>query len=398
MTILELREKRNKVWEGAKAFLDSHRSENGILSAEDDATYSKMEQDIENFGREIDRLERVEAMDKKLAQPITNPLYSPPEGTTPENKEKTGRFSEEYNQNFWNAMKTVAPDRQVLNTLTIGTDSEGGYLVPDEFEKTLVDALTEENILRSLAKVIKTASGDRKIPLASTHGEAFWTAEGEAYGEGEESFGQATLGSFKLTRLITVSEELLNDGFFDIESYIASEFGRSMGAKEEEAFFTGDGTKSPKGFLDDAEVGVTSASATAITMDEIMDLFYSLRSPYRKNATWIVNDSTIKALRKLKDSNGQYLWQPAMTLGAPDMLLGKPVKTSIYMPEISSGAKSVAFGDFKNYWIADRQGRSFKRLNELYAVTGKVGFLTKQRVDAKLLLPESIKVLTQKGG
>ena len=109
-----------------------------------------------------------------------------------------------------------------------------------------------------------------------------------------------------------------------------------------------------------------------------------------------MNDATVSALRKLKDSTGQYLWQPSLMAGMPDTLLGRPVKTSAYMPVIAAGAKTIAFGDFSYYWIADRQGRSFKRLNELYAATGQVGFLASQRVDGKLILPEAIKVLAQK--
>ena len=145
-----------------------------------------------------------------------------------------------------------------------------------------------------------------------------------------------------------------------------------------------------------AETGVTAASATAVTADELMDLYYSLKSPYRKKSVWVLNDSTIKAIRKLKDNNGQYLWQPSLTAGAPDMILGRPIKTSAYMPAIAAGAKTIAFGDFSYYWIADRQGRSFKRLNELFAATGQVGFLASQRVDGKMILAEAVKVLVQK--
>jgi HK97 family phage major capsid protein len=142
---------------------------------------------------------------------------------------------------------------------------------------------------------------------------------------------------------------------------------------------------------------VTAASATAVTADELMDLYYSLKSPYRKKSVWVLNDSTIKAIRKLKDNNGQYLWQPSLTVGTPDTILGRPVKTSAYMPAIAAGAKTIAFGDFSYYWIADRQGRSFKRLNELFAATGQVGFLASQRVDGKMILAEAVKVLEQKG-
>ena len=397
MTILELREKRAKAWEAAKAFLDSHRNDKGVLSAEDDAAYTRMEQEITDLGKEISRMERREALDAQLNLPVNQPLTGKP--LNGRETAKTGRATDEYRQNFWNMMRSKTPMPTVMNALQIGTDSEGGYLVPDEYEHTLVEALEEENVFRQLAKVIRTSSGDRKIPVVATKGTASWIDEEGAYLESDDSFGQVSIGAYKVGTMIKVSEELLNDSVFDLEAYISREFARRIGAKEEEAFFTGDGSGKPLGVLaatGGAETGVTAASATAITADELIDLFYSLKAPYRRNAVWVLNDSTIKAIRKLKDNQGQYLWQPSLTAGAPDLLLGKPVRTSAYMPAIAADAKTVAFGDFSYYWIADRQGRSFKRLNELYAATGQVGFLASQRVDGKLVLPEAIKVLAQK--
>ena len=397
MTILALREKRAKAWEAAKAFLDTHRNDKGVLSAEDDAAYTRMEQEITDLGKEISRMERREALDAQLNLPVNQPLTGKP--LNGRETAKTGRATDEYRTNFWNMMRSKTPMPAVMNSLQIGTDSEGGYLVPDEYERTLVEALEEENVFRQLAKVIRTSSGDRKIPVVATKGTASWIDEEGAYLESDDSFGQVSIGAYKVGTMIKVSEELLNDSVFDLEAYISREFARRIGAKEEEAFFTGDGSGKPLGVLaatGGAETGVTAASATAITADELIDLFYSLKAPYRRNAVWVLNDSTIKAIRKLKDNQGQYLWQPSLTAGAPDLLLGKPVRTSAYMPAIAADAKTIAFGDFSYYWIADRQGRSFKRLNELYAATGQVGFLASQRVDGKLVLPEAIKVLAQK--
>ena len=397
MTIHELREKRAKAWEATKTFLDSHRTDSGVLSAEDDATYSRMEQEITDLGKEIARMERREALDAELNRPVNKPLTGKP--MSGNDTAKTGRATDEYRQNFWNAMRAKVPMPGVLNALQVGTDSEGGYLVPDEFERTLVQALEEENIFRQLAKVIRTSSGDRKIPVVATKGTASWIDEEGAFVESDDAFSQVSIGAYKLGTLIKVSEELMNDSIFDLESYISAEFARRIGAKEEEAFFTGDGSGKPLGILaasGGAETGVTAASATAITADELMDLFYSLKAPYRKNAVWVLNDSTIKAIRKLKDNSGQYLWQPSLVAGTPDTILGRPVKTSAFMPAIGASQKTIAFGDFQYYWIADRQGRSFRRLNELYAANGQVGFLGTQRVDGKLILPEAIKVLSQK--
>ncbi len=401
MTILELREKRAKAWEAAKAFLDSHRKENGVLSAEDDAAYTRMEQEITDLGKEIARLERQEALDAELDRPVNKPLTGKPGGKADADggEDKTGRASDDYRKNFWNVMRSKVPMPAVTNALQVGTDSEGGYLVPDEYERTLVEALEEENIFRQMAKVIRTSSGDRKIPVVASKGTASWIDEEGAIPESDDAFGQVSIGAYKLGTMIKVSEELLNDSVFDLQSYISREFARRIGAREEEAFFNGDGKGKPLGVLaaaGGAETGATAASATAVTADELMDLFYSLKAPYRRKSVWVLNDSTIKAIRKLKDNNGQYLWQPSLVAGTPDMILGRPIKTSAYMPAMAAGAKTIAFGDFSYYWIADRQGRSFKRLNELFAATGQVGFLATQRVDGKLILAEAVKVLAQK--
>ena len=394
--ILDLREKRAKLWDSTKAFLDSRRNENGLLSAEDTATYEKMEADVVNMGKEIDRLERQAVLDLELSKPTSAALTNRP--SQHQETEKTGMASNEYKAAFWKAMKNKNSfDEQ--NALQVGTDSEGGYLVPDEFERTLVEALEEENIFRQMATIITTSSGDRKIPVVATKGTASWVDEEGVIPEADDAFGQVSIGAYKLATMIKVSEELLNDSVFNLEQYIAKEFARRIGAKEEEAFFVGDGTGKPTGIFNTtggAGLGVTTASATAITIDEIMDLFYSLKSPYRKNAFFVTNDATVKSIRKLKDGNGQYLWQPSVTAGQPDTILNRPLKTSAYVPGIAAAAKTIAFGDFSYYWVADRQGRSFQRLNELYAATGQVGFKATQRVDGKLILAEAVKVLQMK--
>ena len=333
----------------------------------------------------------------ELAKPVNTPLTNKPTAIAG-GESKSGRAADEYKNAFWKVMRNKS-NFDVQNALQVGTDTEGGYLVPDEFERTLVQALEEQNIFRQFAKIITTSTGDRKIPVVATKGTASWVDEEGVIPESDDAFGQVSIGAFKLATMIKVSEELLNDNVFNLESYIATEFARRIGVKEEESFFIGDGTGKPTGIFNitgGAETGVTAASATVITLDEVMDLFYSLKSPYRKNATFMMNDATVKAIRKLKDNSGQYIWQPSVTAGTPDTILNRPIVTSVYVPIIAAGAKSIAFGDFGYYWVADRQGRSFKRLNELFAATGQVGFMATERVDGKLILPEAIKILQQK--
>lgn len=387
---LELREKRAKAWEAAKAFLDAKAKDGAFASAEDAATYDRMEQEVMDLGKQIDRLERQAAIDSELAKATSTPITNQPNGKA-DGDSKQGRASDEYKRAFWNGMRNKM-SYEVQNALSIGTDSEGGYLVPDEYEKKLVQALEDEVFFRSLANVIKTSSGDRKIPIVTSKGEAAWIDEGGQFPESDDSFGQTSIGAYKLATMIKVSDELLNDSVFNIENYISKEFARRIGTKEEEAFFVGDGKGKPEGLFGSADLGVTAATVN-ITFDDVMDLFYSLRAPYRKKATWLLNDSTVKAIRKLKDGNGNYIWQPSVRDGEPDRILNRPYRTSIYVPELAAGNRVMAFGDYSYYWIADRQGRSFKRLNELYATTGQVGFLACERVDGKLILSEAVKTL-----
>jgi len=281
----------------------------------------------------------------------------------------------------------------------VGELSEGGYTVPDEFEHQLVEALQEENIMRGLVHVITTASGDRKIPLVTNYGNASWIEEEQQIPESDVGFGQISLGAHKLATAIRISQELLQDSAFDMAAFITHEFQRRAGAAEEEAIISGDGSHKPIGLLHDtlgAQVGVTAASSTAITADELIDLQHSLKSGYRRKAAFIMNDAAIKALRKLKDGQGQYLWQPSIREGVPDMVLNTRVYMSNYMPLLEAGKKVILYGDYSYYWLADRAGRTLQRLNELYAMTDQVGFKLTERLDGRLILPEAVKCLQMK--
>ena len=396
--ILALREKRASLWDAAKKYRDAHIGSDGTMTAEDAATYDRMVDDVDGMKKEIDRLERQEAIENEMNRPVSQPIVNRPDDGQPKEKEKRGTATDAYKTAFWNMVRAKAMSYEIHNALKIGEDDHGGYLAPDEFERTLVEALEEQNIFRQFAHVITTSSGDRKIPVVASKGTASWIDEEAAFPESDDTFGMLSIGAFKLATTIKVSDELLHDSVFDVASYIAKEFARRIGAAEEEAFFTGNGTGRPTGILNatgGAETGVTSVGAN-ISFDDVIDLYYSLRSPYRRNAVFMMNDSTVRALRKLKNGSGDYLWQPSVTAGTPDTILNRPVYTSSYMPTVAAGAKSILFGDMSYYWIADREGRTFQRLNELYAPTGQVGFLSFERVDGKLILPEAAKVLQMK--
>lgn len=394
MTIIEMREKRAKLWNTMEGFLDTHRNDKGVLSAEDDATYSAMEQDLNDLSNEIRRMERRDAIEAELSKPVGTPIKETPE--KPVAEEKRGRASNAYKEDFGRHLRGKAP---IHNVLSESTDADGGYLVPEEFERDIVTGLDEANVIRSLAKVI-TTQNDRKIPISVGHSVAAWTAENAAFTESNPTFGQKEIDAYKLTDLIRISVELLQDSAFPLEQYIANEFARAFGIAEEQAFCVGTGTGQPTGIFtaNGGTVGVTAAANNAITADELINLVYALKAPYRRNAKFLMNDATISAIRKLKDGNGVYLWQPSLQAGEPDKLLGYDLYTSPYAPTMAVGAYTVAFGDFKNYWIGDRAGRTVQRLNELYATNGQIGYVATERVDGKVILPEGIQLLQMKKG
>ena len=385
-TILELREKRNKTWNTAKAFLDSKRGADGLVPPESAAEYDRMEAEMVSLGKEIERLERQQAFDLEMGKATSAPMTGKP---IQPDKPKTGRASDEYRADFHNVLRGKP---LIHNVMKEGADADGGYLVPTEFESQIVAGLEESNVVRSIAKVI-TTSAERKIPLASTHSVAQWTLENGAYTESNPTFGQITVDAYKLTDLVKVSTELLQDAMFDLETYIAGEFARAFGIAEEQAFCVGNGTGQPTGIFtaNGGHVGVTAGAS--VTVDNLIDLTYALTAPYRRNAKFLMKDGTISALRKLKDANGAYLWQPSVQAGQPDRLLGYPIYTSPYVPDVAASALPIAFGDFSNYWICDRLGRTVQRLNELYSTNGQVGFICTQRVDGKVILAEGIQLL-----
>ena len=397
--ILELRGRRNMLWEQTKAFLEEHRGENGLVASDAVEQYDRMAQEVKDLGAEIERLEQQAQVDAQLAAPTSRPVSGKPMIVT-EERAATKTGTKEYTEAFWNMIRNRGNYGEVHNALSVGEDSEGGFTVPDEFERKLVEALEGNNIFRGMATVIRTSSGTRKIPIAEDTGEASWIDEGEEIPESDTTFGQTMLSAYKLGTMIKISNELLNDSAFDLASYIARRFGVRMGNAEERAFITGDGVGKPLGLLDDAgaKVGVTAAKTTAISFDEVFQLYYALKAPYRKKAEFLCNEALVLQLMTIKDNNGNYIWKPGLDIGKPDTLLNRPLKTSAFMPEVAAGNKVIAFGDYSYYWIADRQNRTFRRLNELYARTDQVGFLTTQRVDGKLILQEAVQVLQMKEG
>jgi len=314
---------------------------------------------------------------------VNIPIVTKP--MTVNGKEKTGRASNEYKAGMLMALRTNF--KQISNVLQEGVDADGGYLVPEEYDSRLIQTLEEENIMRKLSTRI-TTSGEHKINIAATKPAAAWIEEGAALTFGDATFSQILLDAHKLHVAIKVTEELLFDNSFGLENYIIDQFGKALANAEEDAFLNGTGVGQPLGLFADKGGGTVANTVTALTTDAAIGLVYALKRPYRKNASFIINDQLIAQLRTLKDNNGAYMWQPALTAGEPDKFLGYDVYTSQYAP-----SNAIAFGDYKYYNIGDRGTRSFKQLNELFAGNGMIGYVAKERVDGKLILPEAVQIL-----
>jgi HK97 family phage major capsid protein len=221
--------------------------------------------------------------------------------------------------------------------------------------------------------------------------------EGAPFIASKPDFDKVAMKAYKVGALSYITHEAMQDMFLDMESWIREDFGTAFADLEEEHFLLGAGAPTaPSGLLASADLGVAAASETAITSDELLDLLYAVNQKYRARGSWLMNDTTILKLRKLKGNDGQYLWQPSLLDGQPDRLLSRPLYTSDTMPEAAASKAAVLFGDFKRYRILDRKGLYFQRLNEIAATSGQVGFLAYRRYDAALLNSDAIKTLTMK--
>jgi HK97 family phage major capsid protein len=410
--INRLLEERAGLIDEMRSMTVTAESENRDLTAEESQEFDRRESSADELERRARRMETLlgipsggrtipvdddDAGDDGDGEPPTvpqslNEFRERRSGTRPQDED-------EYRVAFYRWITASDPSHvsadeyRVLSKATAGA---GLNLVPTSFRAELVNALREYGVMRQISRVITTDSGEAmQVPSVTSHGTAAWTAENAAYTPSDEVFGQASLSAFKAATIILVSEELLEDSAFDLEAYIRTEFGLRIGILENTAYVAGDGSGKPTGVATQASAGVTFASATAITSDELIDLYHSLLSPYRRNASWMFKDSSIKLVRKLKETTNQYLWQPGLVAGAPDTLLGRPVYADPDMAAATTGLVSVLFGDFSFYWIRDVNGIAFQRLNELYAANGQVGFRAYHRTDGKLLNTAAIKKGTQ---
>lgn len=391
--------KRESLVARANEILERATTDQRALSAEEIASHTDLLNEVRGIDATLKAADAHVAAEVAASQP-TQAARS----TVPGQREQEvspivtrANATPEYARAFETMLRTGTVPAE-LRAHTVATDTAGGYLVPDKWHDEIVRKLREFNYMRQYATIITTSKGALNIPRETSTGTANWTSEGAAYNESEDVFGNVSFTPFKLTRLVKVSEELAVDNDFDLLGFLAQTFAEAFADKEEAAFVDGDGSSKPRGVLLDSTAGVTAAATNAITFDELADLYYSVKPAYRAKGVWLMNDATRKTLSKIKTgvaSDLRYLWAESVASGQPATLFGRPVISASNMPTIATGEKTVAFGDLSYYYIVDKVGMDLKRLNELYAASGLIGFIANRHTDGELMQAEAVKHIVQ---
>lgn len=288
-----------------------------------------------------------------------------------------------------------------LKALSVGTDTEGGYLVPNQMADIITQVVFESSPLRQLATV-ETISSDA-LDLIEDTGEmtAEWVSETGARNEtANPLFGRNQIDTHEMHAQPKATQKLIDDASIDIEGWIARKVAEKFGRLEATAFVSGDGTGKPKGILSYTAgtawgqvEQVNSGTSAVVTADSLIRLYYALKDEYAKQASFLMHRTTAQAVRLLKEATtNQYLWQPGLAAGTPDTLMGVPVVLAADMPVPAASSLSVAVGDFKRgYLIVDRVG--IRTLRDPYTAKPFVKFYTTKRVGGAVVNSEAIKLL-----
>lgn len=417
--VKSLRERRQKLWDDMKALADKAAEDNRAFTPEEQGAWDAQNDELDKLDARIKSALDTEQRAKD-ADEAFNRLHSGKKGSARESGQGGAqgggqRGGDEGNGQdelrAWmrgetrNRFFDVRPEGPVdwrglqQRALTVGSATAGGDTVPTTFYDRLVQHLIQNSaIMQSGAMVLNTDGGETiQVPKTTAHSSASIVTEGNPIGESDPTFGQIPLGAYKYGTLIQISRELLDDSGVDLEGYLAMQAGRALGNAFGAHAITGTGTSQPRGVVTDATLGVTGGTGVggAFTSDDVIDLFYSVIAPYRRSpaAVWMMADTSIAAMRKLKDTTGQYIWQPGLQAGAPDTILGKPVLMDPNVAAIATSAKSIVFGDMSQYFVRLAGGVRFERSDDFAFDTDLVTFRALMRADGSLVdLTGAVKV------
>ena len=294
----------------------------------------------------------------------------------------------EYGANFWNAMRGIPHAYDKIHGGANGIT--GGYALPSSSNEKLQKAITQKSLFRSMATVIKSYNGASRIFAKDCSDIAAWVPEGGSIPlqDGVNDFTRYAVDSHKLAVFVKLDDDFVHDAAFSLEDYLTERLAENFAKAEDKGFVLGTGEHMPTGILDDTAGAETGITTSVLSFDDVLRLYHSLDAKYRKNAVWLMNDETALTLRMLKDSAGNYLWNPS-----DNTILGKPVVISCDMPPVKDGAKPVVFGNFSYYWIIDRSPVSIQALKELFVTLDQVGYLATEFLDGKLIHRDALKAL-----
>lgn len=354
-------------------------NEKATLDEAESSTFDGLKAEYDKANREIEIGKQVLKLANEVDEKIVaeNPLSAEAKAET------------EYFNQFDKYIKAEMSIQDAKAVMQEGVDAKGGYTVPVKYRNRVLEILHTMGRTRSISSVIRTTSTE-KFPIEASTPVFGWVDELGTYTKTDTSFGQGQLDAYKLGGIIQISEELLQDSAINIEEYLARKIALGMDNLEKVAFTTGNGTLKPTGYVTGLTAGTnsTTTAVAAITADELFDIWHDLKEEYRPNATWRMNDSTLKAISMLKDGSGVYIY-PTLRDGSKPTLFGRPIVLDDTLPDMATGAKFLVVGDFSYYQIGDRGAMTIQRLNELYAEDGMIGYKVTARVDGKRLLDEA---------
>ena len=379
------------------------------LSAEDETRFQALTDEDERLVKAIEREESVASRDASLATPLVEPTRPEPRGeaTGGDGAAVRPRATDVYRKAFRRFLMTgdqrglqSVESRATADGLQADSDTAGGFTYPDEqFVNTLIKFVDNAVIVRQKATVQRVTNADAlgAPSLDADPEDGDWTQELTSVDlDTQMEFGKRELRPHELTKGIKVSRKLLARSVMDIDALVAQRLAYKLAVTQETAFMTGNGVNRPLGLFVASADGITTArdttaaATTSWTADNLIDVQYSVKPQYQGTGEWVMHRDVVRNTRKLKDGNGQYIWQPGLIAGQPDVLLSRPVNQSEYAPNtLTTGLYVALFGDLSFYWIADAEDISIQRLMELYALTNQVGFIARSATDGMPVLAEA---------